>query len=207
MRIVSKRSARKWQDALISGNGSTGIMVFGDPLSERIIVNHENLWVVAVDVAREVTDMREAFIMARKLAKEQKFDEAEKLIRSHFSEHNRRAFPDTELVNGRLPVDRVHPGLQIELSTPESSPITGYSREIVLDTGEIIVTWEDSRGIWERSTFVSRTDDVIVLRVRCTRKGRVSCDLRLGEVPGKPIGDFRSVVIEHNDTEAYFSST
>ena len=70
-----------------------------------------------------------------------------------------------------------------------------------------IVRWQDGRGIWERCAFVSRPDDVIFLRVGCTRKDSISCDLRLDEVPGKPLGDFKSVTVEHRETEAYFSGT
>jgi len=42
-RVTSVRPPLRWEDAMISGNGSTGIMVMGLPLNDRIIVNHEKL--------------------------------------------------------------------------------------------------------------------------------------------------------------------
>ena len=72
VRVISSKPAVCWQDSLISGNGSTGIMFFGNPLDERIVVNHEKLWVVAVDAEREVADMREGYMEARKLAREER---------------------------------------------------------------------------------------------------------------------------------------
>ncbi|QGQ96050.1 hypothetical protein EHS13_14780 [Paenibacillus psychroresistens] len=47
--VVSKRGmcsilpANRFQDALISANGTLTLQVFGDPLNERIIFNHERL--------------------------------------------------------------------------------------------------------------------------------------------------------------------
>ena len=50
-RVVSPTPALRWEDAMVSGNGSTGIMVMGRPLDERIIVDHERLWVVATKLS------------------------------------------------------------------------------------------------------------------------------------------------------------
>ncbi|MET7795022.1 glycoside hydrolase N-terminal domain-containing protein, partial [Micrococcus luteus] len=35
--------AARWEDALLSGNGRHGVMVFGDPNDDRVIVNHHSL--------------------------------------------------------------------------------------------------------------------------------------------------------------------
>ena len=46
-RLVSRKPPLRWEDAMIGGNGTTGIMVMGLPLEELIVVNHAKLWVVA----------------------------------------------------------------------------------------------------------------------------------------------------------------
>ena len=206
-KVISNHPARSWQDALISGNGSTGIMVIGEPYRERIVVNHEKLWVVAVDAKRDVADMREAYMQARRLAKEQRYADAEKLIRRHFNEQNGKAYAADQLVNGRLPVDRVHPGFHLFLTAAQTDTVTKYSREMVLDTGECVVTWEDSSGVWERRAFVSRPDDAIVVRLSGTGKMGINCDARLSEAAGKSPGDISNVKIEHSPGEAYFASS
>ncbi|MEV6184117.1 glycoside hydrolase N-terminal domain-containing protein, partial [Streptomyces sp. NPDC052015] len=35
--------ATRWEDAFLSGNGRHGVMVFGDPNDDRVIVNHHTL--------------------------------------------------------------------------------------------------------------------------------------------------------------------
>ena len=35
--------AARWEDAFLSGNGTHGAMVFGDPNDDRVIVNHHSL--------------------------------------------------------------------------------------------------------------------------------------------------------------------
>lgn len=63
-RIVSLAPALRWEDAMIGGNGSTGIMVMGRPLDERIVINHEKLWVVATEGAPETPDLRNVWARA-----------------------------------------------------------------------------------------------------------------------------------------------
>ena len=41
--LYSLESAKKWQHSLISGNGTMGILVAGDPANEQVIFNHEFL--------------------------------------------------------------------------------------------------------------------------------------------------------------------
>ncbi|MGB2824317.1 MAG: glycoside hydrolase N-terminal domain-containing protein, partial [Phycisphaerae bacterium] len=203
--VISSSPAERWEDALISGNGATGVMVMGGPLDETIVVNHEKLWVVMVDVRRDVADMREAMAEARQLAREHRFQEAADLIMARFTEANRRTYDPRHLVKGRrLPPDRVHPGLHLRLLIPQEGRPENYRREMVLDTGEVIVRWDDGRGSWRREVFVSRPHDAIILRLRKPEKAKLDCLLWLAEAPGRLPGDFASVAVEHRDDEMCF---
>jgi hypothetical protein len=42
--FVSRLPASKWEESMITGNGTIGALVFGDPLNERIILSHEKLF-------------------------------------------------------------------------------------------------------------------------------------------------------------------
>ncbi|NLS78132.1 MAG: hypothetical protein GXY76_12820, partial [Chloroflexi bacterium] len=42
--MVSRQPARRWQDALPTGNGSVGAMVYGHIRNELILLNHDQLW-------------------------------------------------------------------------------------------------------------------------------------------------------------------
>ena len=63
-RVISKEIPMRWEDAMLSGNGSTGIMVKGVPLDDCIIVNHEKFWTIGNDFRPETPDMKEAWVVA-----------------------------------------------------------------------------------------------------------------------------------------------
>ena len=42
--MTSRQPAIRWQDALPSGNGSIGALVYGHIRHELILLNHEALW-------------------------------------------------------------------------------------------------------------------------------------------------------------------
>jgi hypothetical protein len=42
--FVSRLAASKWEESMLTGNGTIGALVPGDPLNERIILCHENLF-------------------------------------------------------------------------------------------------------------------------------------------------------------------
>lgn len=206
-RVVSSAPAKRWEDALISGNGATGIMVFGTPLDETIVVNHEKLWVMNAPDTREVVDMRAAMAEARRLAKSHQFEQAERMLHNTFAEANRKRYGPKSLEgNKRIQSDKPHPGFHLRLAIAEGGDPASYRREMVLDTGEVVVAWEDDRGAWERRAFVSRPHDAVVLQVRRPMEAKLTCTLRLTEAPGKRGRDIGSVKIEHRDGELYFHS-
>jgi len=206
-KVVSSRPAERWEDALISGNGATGVMVMGRPLDETIVVNHEKLWVPMTDVKRDVADMRAATAEARELARQDRFAEAADRIMARFTEANRNSYDLKQLVRGRrLPPDRVHPGLHVRLLLPQAGRTDSYRREVLLATGEVVVGWDDRRGSWQRSVFVSRPHDAIVLRLRRPAGAALDGVLWLAEAPGRLPGDIASAAIDHGDEEMYFHS-
>ncbi|MHC4265326.1 MAG: glycoside hydrolase N-terminal domain-containing protein, partial [Planctomycetota bacterium] len=42
--FVSRLAASKWEESMLTGNGTTGALVPGDALDERIILSHEKLF-------------------------------------------------------------------------------------------------------------------------------------------------------------------
>ena len=42
--FVSQLSASKWEESMITGNGTMGALVLGNPLDERLILSHEKLF-------------------------------------------------------------------------------------------------------------------------------------------------------------------
>ncbi|MHC5057643.1 MAG: glycoside hydrolase N-terminal domain-containing protein [Planctomycetota bacterium] len=204
-RVVSLAPALRWEDAMISGNGSTGVMVMGRPLDERIVLNHEKLWVVATDTAPETPDLRDVWARARETALEGRYRDADELRRRE----TRTALAPALEAEGipdapRLPYDHIHPGLHVHVDLDAAGAVEDYRRETVLDTGEVIVSWRDWRGTWRRRVFVSRTDDAIVLELTPPPGEHMLCRLRLTEAPGKRPGEMGPVSSRHAPGEMYF---
>lgn len=56
-RVISIKPPLRWEDAMISGNGSTGIMFMGLPLEDLVIVYHEKLWMVGNNYRPQTPDL------------------------------------------------------------------------------------------------------------------------------------------------------
>ncbi len=204
-RVTSLAPAQRWEDAMISGNGTTGIMVMGRPLDEKIVINHEKLWVVMTRRKPETPDLSATWGEARTMAFEGRHRDAHE----HFQQRRKEAVQPLLEAEGtpgahRLPYDHIHPGLHLHIESDGHGPIENYQRETRLDTGEVCVNWTDSAGAWERRAFVSRTDGVIVVEIRPPAGERVQCQLRFSEAPGKGSDELGTVTIRHTVDEMYF---
>ncbi|MDR0865502.1 MAG: discoidin domain-containing protein [Candidatus Symbiothrix sp.] len=160
-----------WSNGLFAGNGKMGVIVFGNPLKETVIYNDRKFFMAA--------------------SKERSFNQVSamdlKLIRDfcvggRWKEAN-------DLANkvhgwqGGGEGDK-HPGYEMLIDIPVNGSISGYVRECNFRTGEITVKWKDNRGDWERKTFVSRKDNVIVQYLTAPSKDKLNCSIHLGTDPG-----------------------
>jgi hypothetical protein len=155
-----------WQNAFLSGNGKMGVMVFGNPLDETVIFNdrHFNL---ATGTERSFAQVGAGDLAKIKdLCAGGKFAEANKLA------------TDTAQYKGGGEGSR-HPGYGMFIHIPENGTVSDYTRICNFRTGEVIVKWTDRRGQWERKSFVSRKDNVIVQYLPAPANGKLSCDIQL----------------------------
>lgn len=205
-RVISTQPPLRWEDAMISGNGSTGIMVMGLPLDDCVIVNHEKLWTVGNDYRPQTPDLREAWKVAGKIAQQGRYLDADMYIVEEVKKKNRELYGE-QFKGGRPRYDRTHPGFHIHVSTESNGTPIGYRRETNLETGEISVFWTDNRGDWVRRVFVSRTHDIIAMELTAPAGSLINATLRLAEAPGKLEGDVAAVSIDHDDAEMYYHAT
>ena len=139
-------------DQLISGNGKMQIMVSGNPVSDRISFHSENLLVPwkrpfeAPKIAYELPAVRKLILAG---------NYADALALSL----------DAAAKDGMPPGTRNHrtiPAFTMGIEQPRNGTIKNYLRTLDFESGEIKVLWEDDKGQWERDSFVSRPDNVIV---------------------------------------------
>ncbi|MCP4456400.1 MAG: hypothetical protein GY809_33505, partial [Planctomycetes bacterium] len=202
-RVISTQPPLRWEDAMISGNGSTGIMAMGLPLDDLIIVNHEKLWTVGNDYRPQTPDLGEAWKEAKQIAQTGRYLDADMHIVNAARQRNQALYGKAS-TGSRPRYDRCHPGLHLHVTTQSNGTPLDYRRETNLTNGEISVFWTDNRGDWVRRVFVSRTHNVIAMELTAPAGSLVNASLRLTEAPGKINQDIGSVKISYDEAQMYY---
>mgnify|MGYP000912733275 CR=1 FL=1 len=165
--MVSRQPARRWQDALPTGNGSVGAMVYGHIRNELILLNHDQLWLRTPKPT--VPDVSEHLPALRALLDQGRYEEA-------------TLFLDARLREAGYPLGRVdpyHPAGDLAIEMDTQAAFTRYRRALDFATAEASVSWREGERDYRRATIVSRADDVVATRIACTEPGAVSCRLQL----------------------------
>lgn len=168
--FVSWKPAPVWEDALLSGNGTIGAMVFGKPHDETIILNHALCY---LPLSQPVKPINQASRLAeiRDLLAQGKFVEASRIP----VEQARQ-----EGINDLLWIDPFVPFANIRLSMPAGN-VSNYIRMVDFETGEGKVQWEQDGNLFQRSLFVSRADNIVVMKIAST--GTINCELSFARHP------------------------
>lgn len=139
---VTREGDLSWCDGMVSGNGVQGVIASGAPYNETMIYQNIN-FIMPSDQPRhtpeEVTNQLE---------------EARQAVVN---------MDDSWDIHGRSRTYDYcfHPSHQLRINI-DPKEYSDYKRWTDYETAEIGVTYTDSRGTWERKTFVSREDDVII---------------------------------------------
>lgn len=165
--FVSWKPAPHWEDALLSGNGAIGTMVFGNPHDETIIVNHA-LSHLPMRVPPKPIDQASRLAEIRELLAQGRYEEA-------------AAIPvEQSLMEGygeMLWIDPFVPVCNIRM-VMEPGNVSDYIRMVDFETGEAKVQWHQDGHLFQRSSFVSRADSIIVMRISSSAKLNLTVGLR-----------------------------
>jgi alpha-L-fucosidase 2 len=160
----------EWLKALPLGNGSLGVMVFGDVNRERIQLNEESMWSGSPDD----NDNPEAFAAQaeiRRLLFEGKYREATALTN------------ETQICKGegsgrgngaRVPFGSFQTLGDLWIDNGKQSPYEAYYRELDLDDAAVRVNYRQDGVNYRREAFVSRPDRVMALRFTADKPGQIS---------------------------------
>jgi alpha-L-fucosidase 2 len=164
--FVSTKPAKNWEEGLITANGTLAINALSRPLDERIIFNHERLFMpmgnphVPLDQSAHLPEIR-------KLIAEGKYKEAEAL-QFKLSGQASFMYPDFYV-----------PAFDLTIDSEAQGEVRDYARSVDFQTGEAVVHWADDRGAFERRMFVSRKDGVAVIKLTGPKPGSITCKLKL----------------------------
>ena len=169
--MVMRGPACRWQDALPTGNGAIGAMMYGQITREVLLLNHEALYYprkrsTLVDVSDQVTEIRSLLDRGAYAAAEGAFS------RVHAE---RSGVPEGSTSDFR---DPYQPLCDVRLEASTHGPFRHYRRGVDFETGRIWTRWQDEAGGLTREAFVSRADDTVYLRIAGENSGCVSHRLR-----------------------------
>lgn len=176
--FVSSKPATHWEQALVSGNGKYGALVFGQTVDETIILNHARLFMPVHEPLSPVNTGAHLPEIRLMLADGQYQKAADFVV----------ALSKAEGFDGKRWTDPFIPAFNIRVIMPSSGEIKDYARSVDFATGETSVKWKDENETFQRRLFVSRADDAIVLSITGNKKGKVNCTLKLAQQPAKGAG-------------------
>lgn len=167
LRLWFRAPARHFTESLPLGNGRLGAMVFGGVREERIVLNESSMWSGSVEDA-DLEGAAEALPAIRRLLIEGRNVEAEQLVNRHFvckgkgSGHAR----GKDLPYGCY---QLLGDMRIEFDHPEE--VSGYLRELDLETAVARVSYESGGARFEREAMVSAPAQAVLVRLSCSRPG------------------------------------
>ena len=156
--------AQIWEECFPLGNGHLGMMPDGCIDKETIVLNDITLWSGAPSDDSNPKAL-ESLPEIQRLLKEGKNDEAQNLMYETFvcggagSGHGQGA---------KVPFGcyQTLGNMMIEYQYPNSDSVTNYKRTLCLNDATHKVSFEKGGQHYERETFVSRVDDVAVIKVK-----------------------------------------
>jgi len=167
--FISTKPAATWENGLASGNGKFGALVFGQPTDETIVVSSSDL-LIPLNKPLKPVNTAPRLSEIRNLLANGEFQKAADLVVN---------LSYKEGYSGKRWTDPPIPAFNIKIEMETNAEIRNYQRSVDFTTGVASVNWSDNSTSYERKLFVSRADDVIVLSIRSSNKGKINCALKL----------------------------
>jgi hypothetical protein len=172
--FVSLRPARTWEESLISGNGTIGVLIPGDINKDRIVLSHERIFLPR-SAPLKGPALGNILDETRQGLLEGNFDAAADL----FIKESAKAGFTQEFVwtNPHIPA------CELEFESLRPIDPETYARTVNYETGEATVAYRDEEVIIHREAFVSRDNNLAVIRFSSPSKAKLSYKFRLSELP------------------------
>lgn len=171
--FVSRQRASKWEESMLTGNGTTGALVPGDPLDERIILSHEKLFMPEYP-PYDAPPLHKYLDQLRKLVLQDKGEQAAELLMKAGREVG---------IDDMIWTNALIPACQLEIKSLSDKKVSNYVRSVNYETGEVTTAWKAGDCVFKRSLFFSRADGIGVLRISGSKPGSLNFRFRLSQLP------------------------
>ncbi len=156
--------ARQWTDALPLGNGRLGAMIFGTPAQERIQINEETIW--GGGPHNNVNNAaKDGLDQIRTALWEGRRSDAQALCDEYISSKSAHGMPYQTAGSLMLDFDGI-------------TDFTDYYRELDLNRAVALTRFKANGVEYTRESFVSFTDQLVIMRITASKKGAVSFKAR-----------------------------
>ena len=160
-RLWYRKPAAIWEEALPLGNGRMGAMVFGKTDEEHIQLNEDSVW-YGGPMDRNNPDALRNLPKIRELIKQDRIREAEELMIYALSGTPQSQRPYQSLGDLFLRFKGI-PG-----------EVKDYERSLSLQDAIHRIRFTAGKEVYERESFLSAADDVMVMHLKAKGKGRIS---------------------------------
>ena len=171
--FVSSLLPTKWEESLISGNGTIGTLMPGNVNKDRIVLSHEKLFLPKYGPA-QAPKLGSRLEETRELIFEGNYEKAGQIM---IEEGLKSGIKELIWTNPLIPA------CQIEIENLNPIQHNKYARSIDYETGETKIAFSDGKTVIHRSTFVSRIDDVAVVKISSPSRSKLSYKFRLNQLP------------------------
>ena len=171
--FVSRLPASRWEESMITGNGTMGALVFGNPLNERIILSHEKLFMPEYPPTKAPA-LYKYMDRIRELTLNGRGEKAAELAVQAGKEAG---------IHDLIWTDPLVPACQLEIKSLSDDKLSNYARSVDYETGEATTAWEIGDRIFKRTVFFSRADSIGVLKISGSGHAPLNFKFRLSQLP------------------------
>ncbi|MBD3378754.1 hypothetical protein GF406_27250 [candidate division KSB1 bacterium] len=157
-------AAKKWEHAMPTGNGQIGALVFGDIENETVILTHDALFIRSEKP--ELPNVSEHLPKMRDMIAAGQYEKARLFFKQKIDQNYDYQGPDS-----------FHPAFNITVDMENTGKIKNEVRGVNFETGEVTVGWSQDNIDFERKLFVSRKDNVIVMGIKASKPGALTCQI------------------------------
>ena len=157
MKLWYQSPASEYMAGLPVGTGRIAAMVIGNPLQERIALNHEWLW-RGTNRNRDIENVSEKLSEIRKLLMDGKYEEGGKLA--------------NDILGGlggisKEPcrVDPYQPAGDLHFSMQHNNNISNYKRQLDLRNGLVTISYNNNKSYFVRETLASLAHDLLFVHI------------------------------------------
>lgn len=169
----SGKPAQNWEQSLVTGNGTMGVLVMGQPIADTLILSHARLYMPLheplppVNSGAKLDSIRQMMFAG-------KYGEASQYVVD---------LTHREGWGGKRWTDPFVPAFDIRIHMDSDTAVSEYRRSVNFETGEAEVRWKGNQGIYTRKVFASRADTVVVIAIKGPGRGLLNCRVTLADRP------------------------